>query len=131
LASGLYILSDNAIIGSIRELSRYQAKGVLITDKSSHIPVYIRSAQTKPMGVLSGLGNGQAKISKVKFHEKIKVGDPVHVQIQPGRLEVPIVVGRVSQCKQSVTEPLLWDILMEPASDLTSINRIEVIVARE
>ncbi len=126
---GQFILADNAIVGSICALDRRQARGALITDKSSRIRVYIKSAQTNPMGLLCGLGNGTAKIPQVPTRHKVATGDPIHVQTKPGLLEVPVIVGRVSQCLPDESEPLVWDITVEPASDLGSLNRIHVIVA--
>jgi len=130
LAPRQFILADNAIVGSICELGKHQAKVVLITDKSSRIQVYIKSAQTMPKGLLYGLGNGTAKIQHIPCHHKVAIGDPVHVQTKPGLLEVPVVVGRVSQCQQDEIEPLLWDITVEPASNLKSLSHVHVIVVR-
>lgn len=131
LSPGLYILAENAVIGAIQDLSGHQAKGILVTDKSSHIPVYIRSSFSQPKGILYGLGKGKAKIDQIPSRHKIKIGDPVHVQTQPGLLEVPIVVGRVSQCQQNETEPLLWDISVEPATNLENVNQVVVLVAHK
>jgi cell shape-determining protein MreC len=130
LSQGLFILDDNAIVGSIRELDNYQAKGALITDKSSCIPVYIKSAQTNVKGFLSGLGNGIAKIQQIPYQHKVAIGDLVHVQTQPGLLEVPFVVGSVSQCRRDEIEGLLWDITVEPAAELKSLNHVHVIVVK-
>ena len=130
LIKGQFILAGEAIIGSICALDKHQAKGALVTDKSSCIPVYIKSAQTMPKGLLYGLGNGEAKIHNILYQHKVAIGDPVHVQAKPGLLEVPIKIGTVSQCQQDETEGLLWDITVEPASDLKSLSQVHVIVVQ-
>ena len=125
-----FILAQNAIVGSICDLDKHQAKVTLISDKSSNIPVFIKSEQANHNGLLRGLGNGTAKIQDVPYDRKIAIGDPVHVRAIPGRLEVPVVVGRVLQCDQDEIEPLLWDIRVEPASDLKRLSQVYVIVIR-
>jgi cell shape-determining protein MreC len=130
LAPGQFILANNAIVGSICELSGHQAKGTLITDKSSYIKVYVKSAKTNHKGILHGLGNRIVKIQKIPYQEKIAIGDKVHVETEPGLLEVPFVVGSVSQCRRDEIEGLLWDITVEPAAELKSLNHVHVIVVK-
>ena len=131
LLNGQYMMADEAIAGTIGETGRYQARGVLITDASSHIPVYIESAQSKPKGVLSGLGNGLAKIEQIPIQYKIEIGDLVHIQTTAGLIEWPVVVGKVSACRRNETQPLVWDILVEPLSKHKDINQVHVIVAHK
>ena len=130
LAPGQFIMANNAIVGSVGKLDRHQARVSLITDTSSNLKVYVKSAKASHKGLLHGLGNGIAKIQQIRYQEKIAVGDKVHVETQPGLLEVPFVVGTVSHCHQDELEPLLWDITVEPASDLKTLSDVYVIVAR-
>lgn len=130
LALGQFMLADNAIVGTICELTGYTAKGALVTDKSSRIPVYIKSKQATPKGILQGLGNGKAKIPQIRFKHKIAIGDPVYVEAQAGRLEFRVKVGQIAQRHRDETDPLVWDITVEPASDLQALNQLHVVVAR-
>jgi cell shape-determining protein MreC len=130
LAPGQYILANNAIVGSVFQLDKHVATATLITDESSYIPVFIKSVQADHTGFLRGLGNGKAKAQGIAYQHKIAVGDRVHVQTKPGLLEVPAVVGTVLQCQRDEIEPLLWDITVEPASDLKRLSQVYVIVGR-
>lgn len=130
LALGQFMLADNAIVGSICELGTYRAKGTLVTDKSSRIPVYIKTARATPKGILQGLGNGKATLPQIRYRHKIAVGDPVYVEAQSGLLEFRVKVGQVAQCQRDETDPLVWDITVEPASDLKSLNQLHIVVAR-
>ena len=82
--------------------------------------------------MLRGLGQGRMKVQNVSQQHKdeVSVGMPIYTCIYPGLLEIPIIVGRISECKPDDTIPLLLDITVEPATDLKRVAAVAVIVSK-
>ena len=124
LAKGQFVLGDNAIVGTISDVSSRIARVKLITDPTSNIPVKI--AELNAGRVMQGNGNNSARVRLVKH--KVKTGDNVYADKKPGFLDAPMIVGTVSDCKRNDEIPLLWDITVEPACDIETLNSVAVII---
>lgn len=124
LAEGRFVLGDNGIIGTISYVSTHTARVMLITDPASQIGVKIAELNK----VMKGNGENSAKVLMVPKKYKIKAGQNVFAFKEPGFLDAPMIVGKVSQCKTDDNDPLLWDITVSPVCNLESLNDVTVIV---
>jgi len=123
LAKGQFVLGDNGIIGTISYVSSHTARVMLITDPASQIGVKIAEMNK----VMKGNGDNSAKVLMVPKKYKIKAGQNVFAFKEPGFLDAPMIVGKVTQCKTDDNDPLLWDITVAPVCDLESLNDVTVI----
>lgn len=135
LTKGQFVLSDNAVIGTISDVTATRAKIKLITDPTSRIPVkVIRSTGDKQISVtdalLHGSSDSTAKIPLIPLKTSIQPGDIVYARQQPG-LNVPIVIGKITQCKKDNKNPLLWDITVKPLYDIEKLTTVAVIVEKK
>jgi len=121
---GMFVIGDNSIIGSVSEVSSRTAKIKLITDIKSKIPVKIDSIKTNLL--MQGAGNAIAKITLVKYQAK-KYKNVIALKV-PGFLEIPMITGKVTDCTRNDENPLLWDIMVEPACKIENIKDVAVII---
>jgi rod shape-determining protein MreC len=126
LAEEQFVLANESIVGTISKVDARTARVRLVTDPASKIAVKI--AKLNMDRIMQGNGKSSAKVKLVSTKYKIKIGDIVYAQKRPGFLSTPVIVGTVSRCKSSDDNPLLWDITVEPACDIESLNDIAVIV---
>jgi rod shape-determining protein MreC len=126
LTKGQFILGDNSIIGTISDVSPYRARVKLITSATSEIQVTI--AQSNVSRLMKGTGSNSAKIPLIPLEHTIKVGDVVYARKEPGLLEAPIIIARVTECKKDDGDPLLWDITVEPICDIERLRDVAAIV---
>jgi rod shape-determining protein MreC len=126
LAKGQFVLNHFSIIGTVSDFDSRTARVQLVTDPKSKIAVEI--AELNVEGIMQGDGNDSAKIRLLPTKYKIKVGDIVYAQKKPGLLDVPMIVGTVSQCKRDDKNPLLWDITVKPACDIGDLSSVAVII---
>jgi len=124
LTEDQFVLGNNSIIGTISDVSSRIARVKLITDPTSNIAVKI--AELNAGRVMQGNGNSSAKVQLLKH--KVKTGDKVYADKKPGFLDAPMIVGTVSDCKRNDEIPLLWDITVEPACDIETLNSVAVII---
>ncbi len=122
-----FVLSENAVIGTISETNIQQARVLLFSDKKSHIPAYVTSMST--LGMLIGKGSGVIKLVNVPTKKTVRVGDVVYAHKQPGLLETAFPVGMVSDVSEDVQEPLLWDITVTLASNPEQAVTVDVITS--
>jgi hypothetical protein len=125
VAVGQYVLGDMSIIGTVSDVFARRAKVRLITDPASKIPVTIGEAGVP--GVMEGRPGGVAKIPLVPAMQTVRRGDKVLAKKTPGLLDVPIVAGTVTQCRPDPENPLLLDITVQPACDVTTLETVAVI----
>ena len=125
IAVGQFVLGDNSIIGVVCDVAYREAQVKLFTDPTSRIEVKIPGSNI--YRIMHGDGNIAAKIPMVSTRYRIKPGDRILARKKPGLLDVPIIIARVLQCRQS-DEPLLWDITVEPACDLERLEEVAVII---
>lgn len=124
LAKGQFVLGDESIIGTISDIfpqiSKAEVK--LVTDPTSIIPVKVAGLK----GIMKGTGNNSAKIEMVK--NKVEVGENVFAFKEPGLLDAPMIVGKVSECNRNQKNPSLWDITVVPACDIKQLEDVAVII---
>jgi rod shape-determining protein MreC len=121
-----YVLSDNSVIGIVQETQSRTAVVKLITDKESRLKVEI--AGSKAQRRMDGTGKGYARIGMVPNKKRVNKGDAVYTYKNPGLLDVPIIVGKVTECKPDDDNPLLWDITVRPAVKIEELTGVTVVV---
>jgi len=126
LAKGQFVLGDNSIIGTISSVSAHGAKVKLFTDPTSKIPIKVD--QLDVVRIMQGAGGNSAKIKLLQINHKVKKGDIVFADKKPGCLDVPMIIGKITQCKRDDKAPSLWDITVEPVCDVQRLNYVAVIV---
>ncbi|MHC4557506.1 MAG: rod shape-determining protein MreC [Planctomycetota bacterium] len=126
LAKGQFVMANDSIIGIISSVDSRTARVRLITDPASKIAV--RIAKFNIDCIMQGTAKNSAEIQLVPKKYKIKTGDVVYAQKEPGFLGTPVIVGTVAQCKSNNDNPLLWDITVKPACDIESLSSVSVIV---
>jgi rod shape-determining protein MreC len=125
LAEEQFVLADNSIIGRISAVSSRTAQVRLFTDPASKIPVTIAKLNVKR--VMQGSGGGTARILNLQI--EVKKGDEVLALKQPGFLDVPMIIGRVTECKRDEQNPMVWDVTVEPVCDIKELKTVAVIVS--
>jgi rod shape-determining protein MreC len=132
---GQYVLSESqdALIGVVSGVSETAAKVRLITDTMQSVEVRIRrDGTTEDIGAMMiGNGTGGCKISMIDQQQDIREGDTVYASEAPNKIDVPVVVGEVVRVQPDEQHPLLWDITVMPAEDMTRLNDVAVIIADE
>ena len=58
----------------------------------------------------------------------MEAGDRVFACSKAGILEVPMIIGRVKNCDLNNDNPLLWDITVAPACDLSKVKDVAVLL---
>ena len=121
LAKGQFVLADNSVIGTISDVDTRTAKVRLFTDPKSNTAVRIGGSDW----LMQGKGNNIAKVEMIK--QEVKVRTKVMASKRPGFLDTPMIIGNVVRCERNA-QPLLWDIMVEPACDMQKLENVHVIV---
>ena len=124
----LYALCDASVIGQVKAISSHRSIIELISSPKSLLTVRIGNLTT-PV-TLAGQGQGRLKITNAQHDYPVKINDPVYLQASDA-LAVEIIVGRIKSCQRDEHEALLWDIEVEPATDLTRIPGVSVLVPHD
>jgi len=127
LAVGQFILADNSIIARVSAVSSRTAQVRLFTDPASKIAVKIAGLNVKR--IMQGTGQNTAKILNLQTEHKVKKGDEIFAQKEPGFLDTPMIIGRVTQCKRDEQNPMVWDVKVEPVCDIKELKSVAVIVS--
>ncbi|MHC4432827.1 MAG: rod shape-determining protein MreC [Planctomycetota bacterium] len=125
LTQGQFVVCDHSVIGIITGLDRRMARVQLLTDPRSKVAVKIGDSNLQ--GVMQGNGDGSAGIGLIPKEHRIEKGDIIYVQKKPGFLEVPMIAGTVTRCEPDDENPLLWQIAVEPASNVKDMKSVTVI----
>ena len=132
---GQYVLSleTNSIIGVVREVSDFIAKVRLVTDVKQDVEIRIRrKGSTRNIGAMMfGDGKRDCKVSMIDRVEDIRVGDMVYGAAQPGIMDIPIIIGKVTEVKPDEQHPLLWDITVRPAENMRQLEEVAVVIGSE
>ncbi len=126
LARGQFVLGDNSVVGVVSEVLPRTAKVRLVTDPASRIAVKISGLDIGRL--MHGNGGGSARIPLLAIKHKVKTGDLVYADKKPGFLDVPVITGKVEQCKRDDENPSLWDITVGPVCDIEKLSDVAVIV---
>lgn len=126
LEKGQFVLGDNSIIGTISAVTSRTAEVRLITNPASKIPV--RIAQLDVERLMQGTAGDSARILLLPAKHKVQIDDVVYACKKPGFLDAPMIAGTVTQCKKGDENPLLWDITVRPACDVTKLTDVAVII---
>jgi rod shape-determining protein MreC len=126
LEKGQFVLGDNSIIGTISAVTSRTAEVRLITNPASKIPV--RIAQLDVERLMQGTAGDSARILLLPTKHKVHIDDVVYACKKPGFLDAPMIAGTVAQCKKGDENPLLWDITVRPACDVTKLTDVAVII---
>jgi cell shape-determining protein MreC len=143
LRPGQYVLSEHrgssawqddcCLIGQVVETADTTARIRLVTDAMQTLEIIIRRDGTDKniRAIMVGNGNDVGKVPNMDKELDIRPGDTVYAAVVPGLLDVPIVVGEVVDVKPYEMDPLLWDITVQIAEDLSRLDAVTVIVADE
>lgn len=129
---GYYVMSpgQNSIIGVVRETSDHLARIRLLTDTNQSIEIRIRrEGANLDIGALM-IGNGKrgCTVSLVEREKGIRVGDSIYASARPGLLDIPMIIGEVSQVQPDEESPLLDKIAVQPAENAFALQTVAVIV---
>ncbi len=123
LKPGQFVLGDNSIIGTVCEVTAYTSKVRLITSPRSQIAVRLGDRDAIVEGNETAM-----KIQLIPKSYKLKTEQKVFCKPKTGFLYSPIIIGTVSERRESNKNPLLWEITVEPACDIETLTSVDVIV---
>lgn len=130
---GCYVMSpgQNSIVGVVRETSEQMSRMRALTDVNQSIAIRIRRDGTsQDIGALMfGNGKGGCTVSLVEREKDVRVGDAVYAAARPGMLDIPMIIGEVSEVLADEESPLLWKISVQPAEQAFSLTTVAVIVS--
>ena len=129
---GNYVMSpgQNSIIGVVREASEQMARVRLLTDTNQSIEIRIRRDGTgQDIGALM-FGNGKrgCTVAMVEREKDIRAGDAVYAAARTGLLDIPMIIGEVSDVQPDENSPLLWKISVQPAENAFTLKTAAVII---
>ena len=130
---GCYVMSpgQNSIVGVVRETSERMSRMRALTDANQSIEIRIRRDGTsQDIGALM-FGNGKrgCTVSMVERQKDVRVGDAVYAAARPGTLDIPMIIGEVSEVLPDEESPLLWKISVQPAEQAFTLTTVAVIVS--
>lgn len=129
---GQYVLSaaKNSVVGVVQDVTERHAILRVITNRNQSIEIRILNEPKKRNipGQMFGNGKSACHIQLIEKERQVEVGDAVFAAAQPGRLNVPVVVGIVVRVEPDDQYPLLWDITVQPAEDTAHLNEVAVII---
>jgi cell shape-determining protein MreC len=118
---GLYVMADNCIIGTVDQISSSAATIKLVTDPSAKMFVQTEKGVS---GVMNGAGRDACR---VQLGSKIPAGQSIFAGKRPGLLDVPVVIGKVAECR-SGSIPLLYELTIDPACDYSKVENVSVLI---
>jgi rod shape-determining protein MreC len=132
VAAGQIVLSPqkDSVIGIVKETTESIARVGLLTDSAVSIKVRIRrdNSTIDIEAQMFGDGKNGCQIRFIPRQTDIRKGDAVYAAARPGKLDVPVVIGRIQDVKIDQDKPLLWSISVEPIEKLTDLNQVIVVV---
>ncbi len=121
LREGQPVLVDNSIIGTVTGVSSRNATVRLVTDRESKIPVKIAGEKR----FMHGCGGNLARVPMIET--KVEVGLGVMAAERSGFVDTSFCVGKVVKLDKN-TNPLLWDLTIQPICDLENLTGVTVVV---
>jgi cell shape-determining protein MreC len=77
---------------------------------------------------LFGDGKTGCQIRLIPRDRDVRKGDTVYAAPHPGILDVPIVIGKITDVKIDQDRPLLWSVWVEPIESATTLKQVMIIV---
>jgi rod shape-determining protein MreC len=131
VAVGQIVLSPqkDSVIGIVKETAETISRVGLLTDSAVSIEVRIRRDNSKIdiEAQMFGDGKNGCHIRLIPRDKDIRKGDTVYAAAHPGKLDVPVVIGRVKDVKIDQDKPFLWSIYVEPIESITTLNQVIII----
>ncbi|HSV26727.1 MAG TPA: rod shape-determining protein MreC [Sedimentisphaerales bacterium] len=118
---GLYVMADNSIIGAIEQVASSTSTIRLLTDPAARIFVQTKDGVS---GVMSGAGRDACR---VQLSVKLPVGEPIFAGKRPGLLDVPVIVGKVTESRPG-SVPMLYELTVQPACDYSKVENVSVLI---
>lgn len=131
LQKGLYAIVDNAIVGRLVQVGTFESELMLITHPKCVMEALILwdrgdTQERQPIvGKLDGTGDGRMRM-RINGRSDVRVGDPVHIR-RHRFLDIPVIVGRISDYAEAKDEPLLLEVLVDPVTPLTNVQGVCVL----
>jgi len=126
IGPGMFVLADNGIIGTIRDVGTRTGRVMLFTDAAFAIPVRVGGLDVDML--MRGAGNGRAKIMLVPVSRRLAVGDEVFAKQKPGFLDASMIIGTIERCSPGDDNAMLWDITVRPVCDVEGVGSVAVVV---
>lgn len=126
LAPNMPVVTDRGVVGRIVEVFPTSAKTLLLTDVNSGIAVRTQGPETQASGLVRGTGDGRLLLQYVAQDEIIRSGDDVLTSGVGGTFPPGLVVGSISQIRQSDVS-VYQEALIEPAVRARSLERVYVL----
>jgi cell shape-determining protein MreC len=124
IAAGQFVLIENCVIGVVSSVMPRQCRIRLITDAASRLAVQIKGIDSRLW--MFGTGAGKARIQWAR--RRVPIGTLVLAQKLPGRLDAPMIVGKITACAPNKDSPLLWDLTVKPNCRFKAIKTVTILV---
>lgn len=123
---GQFVMAQNGIIGTVHDVAAHSARVKLITDPESKIAVQIGNLPGRKM--MTGKDGRTASVGMVPAKQNVAAGNRVYIAPRAGFLDDPVIAGIITQCKEDLREPLLWDITVEPVATIDQLESVHILV---
>ena len=133
IEEGDAVLSGARLVGRVAEVGPFHSVIRLLTDPDSVMRAQVvgrrgDSAFRSASGILRGSLSGSTRLRLEYVHRRreVREGDTVLSAGYGGVLPRPVVVGTVERVEPARL-PLLWDVTVKPAADLSSLRRVVIL----
>ena len=128
-------LYQKSVVGRVKQVGLKSCTVQLLVDEGFSWPTFVEPRwdrrkqwhQDRADGVLKGGSLGAVKVTMISTEYPVQVGDAVVACSDPGYLPVAMLVGRVKHCERDRDNPVLWQILVEPAVDLHMLSEVVIV----
>ena len=121
---GMAVLAREALVGQVERVAPYTARVRLLSDPDTRLRVRLGHYEADSLRVfetvflLTGAGRGVMEIRNVRYDdvetERIRVGDVVLAEPEPGRTPIPLVLGKVSRYTLKRDDLITEQVVLEP-----------------
>ena len=124
LQAGLPVLSDQGVVGRIKETSWHASRVLLLTDAQSNIDGMIQ--QSRAQGILQGAGSAGCSLKYISRTEEVLEGDAVITSGMAGVFPKGLPLGVVTGASRS-NGGLFQKIDVAPAVDFEKLEEVLVL----
>ena len=123
---------DWCVVGKVLTSSVGSSNLQLACDADFSLGVFVepgpgRQGDWRAEGILQGDGADRMVCMVSPSDYPVKVGDAVVACSDPSTLPVATLIGYVQHCQRDDKTPLMWRIIVAPAIDLNTLDRVVVI----